>query len=142
MKKKVLFLCTGNSCRSQMAEGFLKSFDNNLEVYSAGTKPAEKVNPFAIKAMKEVGIDISNGVAEDVNKYLSQSFDYVITVCNNAKEICPVFMGDVKHRLHIGFDDPADAVGTEEDIMLVYRRVRDEIKRDFYPFYKKELKKK
>lgn len=125
-----------------MAEGFLKSFDNNLEVYSAGTKPAEKVNPFAIKAMKEVGIDISNGVAEDVNKYLSQSFDYVITVCNNAKEICPVFMGDVKHRLHIGFDDPADAVGTEEDIMLVYRRVRDEIKRDFYPFYKKELKKK
>jgi len=142
IKKRILILCTGNSCRSQMAEGFLKSFDNNLEVYSAGTKPAEKVNPFAIKAMKEVGIDISNGVAEDVNKYLSQSFDYVITVCNNAKEICPVFMGDVKHRLHIGFDDPADAVGTEEDIMLVYRRVRDEIKRDFYPFYKKELKKK
>jgi arsenate reductase len=125
-----------------MAEGFLKSFDNNLEVYSAGTKPAEKVNPFAIKAMKEVGIDISNGAAEDVNKYLSQSFDYVITVCDNAKETCPVFMGEVKHRLHIGFDDPADAVGTEEQVMPVYRRVRDEIKRDFFEFYKKELKEK
>jgi len=123
-----------------MAEGFLKSFDNNLEVFSAGTKPAEKVNPYAVKAMKEIGIDISNGTAEDVDKYLSQSFDYVITVCDNAKEFCPVFMGDVQHRLHIGFDDPADAVGTEEQIMPVYRRVRDEIKRDFYEFYLRELK--
>jgi arsenate reductase (thioredoxin) len=123
-----------------MAEGFLKSFDNNLEVFSAGTKPAERVNPFAVKAMKEIGIDIGNGIAEDVDKYLSQSFDYVITVCDNAKESCPVFMGDVQHRLHIGFDDPADAVGTEEQIMPVYRRVRDEIKRDFYEFYLRELK--
>lgn len=142
MNKRILILCTGNSCRSQMAEGFLKSFDENLEVYSAGTKPAEKVNPFAVKAMNEVGIDISNGVTEDVDKYLSQSFDYVITVCDNAKETCPVFIGDVKHRLHIGFFDPADAVGTEEEVMPVYRRVRDEIKRDFYEFYKKELKEK
>jgi len=122
-----------------MAEGFLKSFDKNLEVYSAGTKPADKVNPFAVKAMKEIGIDISNGVAEDVDKYLNQSFDYVITVCDNAKETCPVFMGNVKQRLHIGFDDPADAVGTEEDVMPVYRRVRDEIKKDFYNFYKNNL---
>jgi len=141
MTNRILILCTGNSCRSQMAEGFLKSFDENLEVYSAGTKPAEKVNPFAVKAMNEVGIDISNGVAEDVEKYLTQSFDYVITVCDKAKETCPIFMGDVKHRLHIGFDDPADAVGTEEEIMPVYRRVRDEIKRDFYEFYLRELKK-
>jgi arsenate reductase len=141
MTNRILILCTGNSCRSQMAEGFLKSFDENLEVYSAGTKPAEKVNPFAIKAMKEIGIDISNGVAEDVEKYLTQSFDYVITVCDKAKETCPIFMGDVKHRLHIGFDDPADAVGTEEEIMPVYRRVRDEIKRDFYKLYLSELKK-
>lgn len=123
-----------------MAEGFLKSFDKNLEVYSAGTTPAEKVNPFAIKAMKEVGIDISNGIAENVDRYLHQSFDYVITVCDNAKETCPVFMGEVKHRLHIGFDDPADAVGTDDEIMPVYRRVRDEIKKDFYEFYSKELK--
>ncbi len=96
MKKKILILCTGNSCRSQMAEGFLKSFDKNLEVYSAGTKPAEKVNPFAIKAMKEVGIDISNGVAENVDKYLSQSFDYVITVCDNAKRNLSGFYGKCK----------------------------------------------
>ena len=139
MNKKILILCTGNSCRSQMAEGFLKSFDKNLEVYSAGTKPAEKVNPFAVKAMKEVGIDISNGIAEDVDKYLTQSFDYVITVCANAKETCPVFMGNVKHRLHIGFDDPADAVGTEDEVMPVYRRVRDEIKKEFFNFYSKIL---
>jgi len=123
-----------------MAEGFLKSFDNNLEVFSAGTKPADRVNPFAVKAMKEIGIDISNGIAEDVDKYLSQSFDYVITVCDNAKETCPIFIGDVKQRLHIGFDNPADAIGTEEEIMSVYRRVRDEIKRDFYEFYLRELK--
>ncbi|HCY75611.1 MAG TPA: protein tyrosine phosphatase [Ignavibacteriales bacterium] len=141
MKTRILILCTGNSCRSQMAEGFLKSFDENLEVYSAGTKPAEKVNPFAVKAMKEIGIDISNGFAENVDKYLSQSFDFVITVCDNAKETCPVFMGDVKHRLHIGFDDPADTVGTEDEVMPVYRRVRDEIKKEFYEFYLKELKK-
>jgi len=142
MKKRILILCTGNSCRSQMAEGFLKSFDENLEVYSAGTKPAERVNPFAVQAMKEIGIDISSGVAENVDKYLSQSFDYVITVCDNAKETCPVFMGNVKHRLHIGFDDPADTVGTEEEVIPVYRRVRDEIKTDFYKFYLKELKNK
>lgn len=131
MKKRILILCTGNSCRSQMAEGFLKSFDENFEVYSAGTNPAEKINPYAVKAMKEIGIDISDGIPENVDKYLSQSFDYVITVCDNAKETCPVFIGDVKHRLHIGFDDPADAVGTEEEVMPVYRRVRDEIKREF-----------
>ena len=140
MKKRILILCTGNSCRSQMAEGFLKSFDKNLEVFSAGTKPAEKINPFAVKAMLEIGIDISAGIAENVDKYLNQSFDYVITVCDNAKETCPVFIGKVKHRLHIGFDDPADAVGSEEEVMPVYRRVRDEIKKDFYGFYQKGIK--
>ena len=122
-----------------MAEGFLKSYDENLKVFSAGTKPSEKVNPFAIKAMHEVGIDISNGAAENVDKYINQSFDYVITVCDNAKETCPVFIGKVKHRLHMGFDDPADAVGTEEEVMPVYRRIRDEIRTDFYDFYKTNL---
>jgi len=140
--KRILILCTGNSCRSQMAEGFLKSFDKNLAVFSAGTKPAEKVNPFAVKVMQEIGIDISNGITENVDKYLTQSFDYVITVCDNAKETCPVFIGNVKHRLHIGFDDPADAVGSEDKVMPVYRRVRDEIKKDFYEFYVNELKDK
>lgn len=125
-----------------MAEGFLKSFDKKLEVYSAGTSPAEKVNPFAIKAMKEIGIDISNNISEDVTKYLPLSFDYIVTVCDNAKGSCPVFIGNVKYRLHIGFDDPADAVGTEEEIISVYRRVRDEIKKDFYELYLKRLKQK
>lgn len=119
-----------------MAEGFLKFFDKNLEVYSAGTKPADKVNPFAVKAMKEVGIDISQNYPKLVDQFLNDSFDYVITVCDNAKETCPVFIGDVKHRLHIGFDDPAEAIGTEEEVMPVYRRVRDEIKREFQKFVK------
>jgi arsenate reductase len=141
MKKRILILCTGNSCRSQMAEGFLKSFGKNIDVFSAGTLPAEKVNSFAVKAMKEIGIDISNGIAENVDKYLHQSFDYVITVCDNAKETCPIFIGKVKHNLHIGFDDPADAVGTEEEIMPVYRRVRNEIEREIRKFYLKELNK-
>jgi arsenate reductase len=118
-----------------MAEGYLKSFDSKLEVYSAGTKPADKANQFAVKAMSEVGIDISNGVPEDVDKYINQSFDYVITVCDNAKETCPVFTGDVKIQLHIPFDDPADAIGTEEEVMPVYRRVRDEINERFQKFY-------
>uniref|UniRef100_A0A7V2ZLH2 Arsenate reductase ArsC n=1 Tax=Ignavibacterium album TaxID=591197 RepID=A0A7V2ZLH2_9BACT len=142
MKKRILILCTGNSCRSQMAEGFLKSFDENLEVYSAGTKPADKVNPRAIQVMREVRVDISNGVPEDISKYINQSFDYVITVCDNAKETCPVFIGKVKRQLHIGFEDPADATGTEEEILSVFRKVRDEIKKDFYEFYLIELKNK
>jgi len=140
MTKRILILCTGNSCRSQMAEGYLKSFDKELEVYSAGTKPADKVNPFAVKAMTEVGIDISNGIAEDVDKYVNQSFDYVITVCDNAKEICPVFNGEVKQQLHIPFDDPADATGTEDEVLAVYRRVRDEIKEELTQFYNQKFK--
>ena len=123
-----------------MAEGFLKSLDKNLEVFSAGTKPADTVNPYAVKAMNEIGIDISNGIPENVDKYINQSFDYVITVCDNAKESCPVFIGDVKHRIHIGFDDPADAVGTEVEVMPVYIRVRDEIRKDFLKFYKENFK--
>ena len=123
-----------------MAEGFLKSLDKNLEVFSAGTKPADTVNPYAVKAMNEIGIDISSGIPENVDKYVNQSFDYVITVCDNAKDSCPVFMGKVNNRLHIGFDDPADAVGTEEEIMPVYRHIRDEIRKDFRKFYNANLK--
>ena len=122
-----------------MAEGFLKSFDKNLEVYSAGTRPAENVNTFAVKAMKEIGIDISKSSPENVDKYILKSFDYVITVCDNAKETCPVFMGNVKHRLHIGFDDPADSMGTEDEVMSVYRRVRDEIRTEFLKFYRENI---
>ena len=136
---KILILCTGNSCRSQMAEGFLKSFDKNLNVFSAGTTPGKQVHPKAIVAMAEKGIDISHNQPEPVEKYLSQSFDYVITVCGGAKESCPAFQGNVKHRAHIGFDDPAEATGTEEEVMSVFRRVRDEIHEDFYHFFKEKI---
>jgi len=122
-----------------MAEGYLKSFDKELEVYSAGTKPADKVNPFAVKAMSEVGIDISSQYPQDVNQFIDQLFDYVITVCDNAKEVCPVFNGEVKQQLHIPFEDPADATGTEEEVLAVYRKVRDEINKRFKIFYNEEI---
>lgn len=137
---KILILCTGNSCRSQMAEGYLKSFDSSLEVFSAGTAPSDQVHPKAIEVMKENGVDISDGKPEKVDQYLDQAFDYVITVCGDAQENCPVFIGDVKHRLHIGFEDPAHAEGTEEEVMAVFRRVSQEIKTDFKAFYEKVLK--
>ena len=140
MKKKILVLCTGNSCRSQMAEGFLKSFDPELEVYSAGTDPAAAVNPNAVRVMQEVGVDISTGRPEHVEKFLQKSFDYVITVCDQAKETCPVFLGDVKEQLHIGFEDPAEATGTDEEILQVFRRVREKISSDFAEFYERNLK--
>ncbi len=139
MKKRILILCTGNTCRSQMAEGFLKSFDDELEVFSAGVKPEERVNPNAVKAMNELGIDISKGKPQDVNEFLKDSFDYVITVCDNAKETCPVFLGDVKKQVHIGFEDPADATGTDEKILSVFKKVRDEIKIEFYQFYNDKI---
>lgn len=137
---KILILCTGNSCRSQMAEGFLKSFDASLEVYSAGTNPAAKVHPKAVQVMQEVGIDISANYPKNVDQFLDQSFDYVITVCDHARETCPVFMGKVKEQLHIGFEDPAEATGSEEEVLAVFRRVRDEIQRDFYKFYQSKIK--
>ncbi|MGE0021934.1 MAG: arsenate reductase ArsC [Draconibacterium sp.] len=137
---KILILCTGNSCRSQMAEGFLKSFDNNLYTRSAGTNPSGQIHPKAVQVMSELGIDISNGKPEKVGKYLNEEWDYVITVCDNAKETCPVFLGKVKKQLHIGFEDPADATGTEEEILTVFRKIRDEIKQDFYNFYLKSIK--
>ena len=136
---KILILCTGNTCRSQMAEGFLRAMDPLLKVYSAGTEPGEKVHPLAIEVMKEEGIDLSNGYPKPVEIFINTSFDYVITVCDGAKEACPVFTGEVKHRLHIGFDDPAEATGTEAKICEVFTRVRDEIKRDFTKFYEENI---
>lgn len=123
-----------------MAEGYLKSLDPELEIFSAGTRPAERVNPFAIEVMNEIGIDISDGVPKLVDQFTSLPFDYVITVCDNAKETCPLFTGKVVNRIHIGFDDPADAIGTHDEILEVYRRVRDEIKRDFSEFYEMQIR--
>jgi arsenate reductase len=137
---KILILCTGNSCRSQMAEGFMKYFNSDLEVYSAGTDPSLEVHPKAIQVMKEVGIDISKNYPKIVDQFLNDSFDYVITVCDNAKETCPVFMGKVGRRLHISFKDPANATGTDEEILSVFRKVRDEIRQEFYQFSEKYLR--
>nr|MBP9507898.1 arsenate reductase ArsC [Bacteroides sp.] len=109
---KILILCTGNSCRSQMAHGFLQSFDENLSVYSAGTNASGKLNAKAVEVMKEAGVDISHHTSDRVEQYLDDAWDYVITVCGGANEACPMFTGKVKNRLHIGFDDPSHAEGT------------------------------
>lgn len=137
---KILILCTGNSCRSQMAHGFLQSFDANLMVYSAGTKASGKLNPKAVEVMKEAGVDISHHNSDSVEKYLGEEWDYVITVCGGANETCPMFAGKVKHRLHIGFDDPSDAQGTPEFIHSEFIRVRDEIRQSFFELYNTKLK--
>jgi arsenate reductase len=128
---KILILCTGNSCRSQMAEGFLRSLHPEWKIFSAGTKPEKEVNPLAIKVMKETGIDISHHQPKNIQQFIGYDFDYVITVCDNARESCPIFTGKVKHRLHIGFEDPANARGNEEERLEVYRRIRNEIMNQF-----------
>ena len=129
-KPKILFLCTGNSCRSQMAEAWTQVLKGDqLEAYSAGTQP-KGVDPRAVKAMAEVGIDISNQKSKDIGSLGNQEFEYVVTLCDNARESCPFFPARTK-RIHKGFDDPpilAATAKTEEEAMAPYRRVRDEIK--------------
>lgn len=122
-----------------MAEGFLKDMDPELEVFSAGTNPSDRVHPRAIEVMGELGVDLSSNRPENVSEYLDQAFDYVITVCGGAKETCPTFQGKVGRNLHIGFDDPADATGTEEEVLSEFRRIRDEIRRDFGEFYREQV---
>ena len=132
---RILVLCTGNRCRSQMAQGILQSLDPQLDVHSAGTKPASEVHPLGIKVMAEIGLDISAHYTKNIDQYLGESWDYVITVCGGANESCPMFTGRVGKRLHIGFDDPDAFKGKEEELLNEFRRVRDEIKvkmRDFY----------
>jgi arsenate reductase (thioredoxin) len=141
-KTRVLVLCTGNSARSQMAEGFLKSLDPDLEVYSAGTQPSVHVNPAAVQVMQEIGIDISHGLPKNVSQFLKDSFDYVITVCDDADQNCPVFTGQVKCRLHIGFSDPARATGSQAEVLAVFRTVRDQIKARFIQFYERDVKRR
>lgn len=132
---RILILCTGNSCRSQIAEAFLKSFDPDLEVHSAGTHPASRVHPKAVAVMHEVGVDLRGAFPKSVEEFLKQPFDYVITVCDDANETCPAFTGRVKKRVHIGFDDPARAAGSEAHVLGEFRRIRDEIQREFHGFY-------
>lgn len=126
-KKKILFLCVENSARSQMAQGILGHYGGNrFEVFSAGVKPAP-VNPYAIRVMNEIDIDISEHKSKSVNEFKDKKFDYVITVCDRAKENCPIFPGGGKY-LHWSFDDPAEAKGSEEEILGKFRKVREEIK--------------
>jgi arsenate reductase len=130
-KPLVLVLCTGNSCRSHLAEGILRAASDGLfNVASAGSKPAGYVHPLAIKAMQEIGIDISTHHSKHLSEFLNTSVETVITVCGNADQACPMFPGQVD-RYHWGFDDPANATGTEDEQMAVFRRVRDEIRRVF-----------
>ncbi len=136
---KVLILCTGNSCRSQMAHGFLQSLNKNIMVRSAGTEPASQVNQKAVKVMAEAGIDISKHTPELVDKYINDEWEYVITVCDRANETCPIFSGKVNHRLHMGFEDPSHATGTEEFILGKFYKVRDEIKEVFNKLYAEEI---
>lgn len=136
---KILILCTGNSCRSQMAMAFLQSYDKSLKVFSAGTEPTDKVNPFAIEVMNEVGIDISKNKPNHVDQYMKEEWDYVITVCGGANESCPAFIGKVKNRWHLGYEDPAEAKGTDEEKKVVFRRIRDEINLGFKSFYTSQI---
>ncbi|GAB3020772.1 arsenate reductase ArsC [Niabella terrae] len=136
--KKVLVLCTGNSCRSQIAEGFLRQFaGDKAQIYSAGIE-THGVNPKAIKVMAEDGIDISGHTSNNVNEYAGIDFDYVITVCDNAKENCPVFPSKAE-KFHYDFPDPAKATGTDEEVMNEFRRVRDMIKKYSQDFVKENI---
>ena len=136
MKTRVLFLCTGNSCRSQMAEGLLRHLaGDRFEVASAGTDP-QGLNPGAVTAMREIGIDIAHHQSRHVDQFAGQQFDYVITVCDRAKESCPIFPGTFS--LHWSFDDPASVVGTVEERQTVFRRVRDEIAERVRDFVQKD----
>ena len=137
MKKSVAFICVHNSCRSQMAEALLDYYSQNIKVHSAGTKP-EKVNPFAIKAMSEMGIDISNNSSNHADEYANVDFDYVFTVCDNAKEICPIYP-KANQLIHHSFIDPANTKGTEEEQLEVYIEVRNQLRDYFKDFAEKNL---
>jgi len=139
---KILIICTGNSARSQMAHGFLKSFDKRMNVFSAGTEPALRVNPMAIDVMKKAGIDISMHTPVNVENYITEPWDYVITVCDKANESCPLFPGKVRHRIHMGFEDPSEMKGNYVEVLNEFYRIRNEIRDEFYRLYEKELKNK
>ena len=140
MTTNILVLCTGNSARSQMAEGVLLSLDPRLAVSSAGTRPAARVHPAAVQAMAEIGVDIRSARPKHVDEFAGQAFDYVITVCDHANETCPVFPAAAT-RLHISFRDPAAVTGSEEDVLEAFREVRDEIRARFGKLYREQIRK-
>lgn len=132
---RILILCTGNSCRSQMAHGLLQALNPRSQVFSAGTQPAERVHPMAVQVLQEIGIDISQHTPTHVSRYLHEEWDYVITVCGGANESCPAFVGKVMQRLHIGFADPSLVQGTEQERLKAFRHTRDEIQEQMQNFH-------
>ncbi|MCF8369814.1 MAG: arsenate reductase ArsC [Bacteroidales bacterium] len=136
---KVLVLCTGNSCRSHMAEAFLRSFDQKLEVFSAGTLPEREIHPLADKVMSETGIPLNGHFPKNVDGFLHKDFDFLVTVCERARESCPEFKGSIKKQIHIGISDPVHFIGNEEETLKEFRKTRDIIKSSFYRFYLKNL---
>ena len=141
MSKQVLILCTGNSCRSQMAEGLINArLSSQFQAASAGTDPSGYIHPKAIAAMAELGIDLSQNESKNLEQFRGHYFDYVITVCDSANENCPVWLDKAGARYHLGFDDPAKAIGTDEEIMAEFRRVRDEINNQLFTFLREQEK--
>ncbi len=136
---RMLILCTGNSCRSQMAEGILKNLGPELAVFSAGTRPAGFVHPDAIAVMREIGVDIGGQTSKPVDRFLGESFDYVITVCDHARDECPVFIGQAGKRMHLGFEDPGLVTGTRDVVLGAFRDVRNRMRRTFTEFYETEV---
>jgi arsenate reductase len=133
MKKRILFLCTHNSCRSQMAEGLINHFlGDRYQAFSAGTE-ATRVNPLAARVMAEIGIDLAKHRSKSMDEFASETFDYVITLCGDANEKCPLFFGGVQ-RVHLGFDDPSRLPGSDDEVLPEYRRVRDEIRKQLTDF--------
>lgn len=137
---RALIVCTGNSSRSQMAHGFLQSFDPGLEVRSAGNEPADRIDNNAVKVMKEIGIDLSHHKPTSLNQYLDTEWDFEISVCGKENGACPYFPGKSKHHMHIRIQSPTEAQGSEEEVLSRYRQVRDEIKNEMYSLYKEQIK--
>lgn len=138
-KVRILVLCTGNSCRSQMAQGFLRTWLPNALVRSAGTDPGKRVHPMAVAVMRDVGIDLTGNTPKSVQKFVGQRWDWVLTVCGGAKVSCPVFTGQVRHRIHIGFDDPANATGTSDEVRAAFVRIRDEIAEQLQVWVRRQI---
>jgi arsenate reductase len=135
MKKNVLFLCTGNSCRSQMAEGLVNHYlGDEWQAFSAGTKPAGYVHPLAVRAMSELNIDISRQRSKSADEFRECALDVVVTVCDDAAENCPVWLGN-GHKVHLGFESPVQATGSDEERLVVFRQVRDEIRQRLFDYF-------
>ncbi|HPW66743.1 MAG TPA: arsenate reductase ArsC [Salinivirgaceae bacterium] len=139
MSKRILLICDTNDCLSQIAEAYLKSFDNRLEVFSAGIEPAKQVNEFTIQVMNEVGIDISNNITKAANQFVTEPFDYIITLSNGANKNCPHFENSVKNRWHLAYEDPTIINDDKENLLMLFRQVRDDLHTGFLSFYRTQI---